>query len=189
MTLDKIDLLDRKFSRSLFGYRRDAVDRLLAEAADSIGCLAEEKMALCRANDALRREMDELRSREATLRHTLLTTQQIVEDLKVKARQEAKGLLDQAREQARSLLGQAKGQAAALTSEIDALAARKAALTARLREMLLAALDILDATAEADRAPIAAADGRDAPDAAADAPEAADLDALDPFAIQAFGKR
>lgn len=82
MTLDTIDLLDRKFSRSLFGYRRDAVDRLMAEAADSIGCLAE-----------------------------------------------------------------------------------------------------------ADRAPEAAADGRDAPDAAADAPDAADLDALDPFAIQATGKR
>lgn len=64
MTLDKIDLLDRKFSRSLIGYRRDEVDRLLAEAADSIGCLAEEKMALCRANDALRREMAELRARE-----------------------------------------------------------------------------------------------------------------------------
>lgn len=184
MTLDKIDLLDRKFSRSLFGYRRDAVDRLIAEAADSIGCLAEEKMALCRANDALRREMAELRSREATLRHTLLTTQQIVEDLKGKARQEAESLLDQAREQSRELLGQAKEQAAALAAEIDALAARKAALTARLREMLLAVLDILDSPAEAGRVRDAATDGGNV-----DAPLPADLDALDPFAIQASGKR
>jgi len=45
VTLDKIDLLDRKFSRSLFGYRRDAVDRLMAEAADTIGCLVEADRA------------------------------------------------------------------------------------------------------------------------------------------------
>ncbi|MFP5258246.1 MAG: DivIVA domain-containing protein [Acidobacteriota bacterium] len=199
MTLDKIDLLDRKFSRSLIGYRRDEVDRLMAEAADSIGCLAEEKMALCRANDALRRELVELRVREATLRHTLLTTQQIVEDLKEKARQEAEGLLDQAREQARSLLGQAKGQAVALASEIDALAARKAALSARWREMLLAALNMLDAQAET--APRVAAEGSglgeivtassDATfaNASGAAQPTGDLDALDPFAIRASGKR
>ena len=147
MTLDKIDLLDRKFSHSLVGYRRDEVDRLVAEAADSIGRLAEEKMALARANDGLTREIAEYRSREATLRDTLLTTQQIVEDLKIKARQEAERILDEARDQAAAMLAEAKGQAAVLAREIDALAARKAALSARFRDMLLAALDILDAQA------------------------------------------
>lgn len=196
MTLDKIDLLDRKFSHSLAGYRRDEVDRLIAEAADSIGRLAEEKMALGRANDALTRELAEYRAREATLRDTLLTTQQIVEDLKGKARQEAERILDDARDQAAALLGEAKGQAAALAGEIDALAARKAALTARFRDMLLAALDILDAQVETasgldDVAPgpdEALAAGEDFTVAAA--PEtsqaAAALDsseALDPFAL------
>ncbi|KHK04261.1 DivIVA domain-containing protein [Desulfovibrio sp. TomC] len=162
MTLDKIDLLDRKFSHSLLGYRRDAVDRLVAEAADSIGRLAEEKMALTRANDCLTREIAEYRSREATLRDTLLTTQQIVEDLKIKARQEAERILDEARDQAAAMLAEAKGQAAALARDIDVLAARKAALVARFRDMLLASLDILDAQAQS-------ASGQDA--------EALDLDA------------
>ena len=148
MTLDKIDLLDRKFSRSIGGYRRDEVDRLLAEAADSIGHLAEEKMGLGRANEALRRELAEYRAREATLRDTLLTTQQIVDELKIKARQEAERIIDDARDQAAALLAAGEGQAAILAGEIDALAARKAALTARFRDMLLAALEILDAQAE-----------------------------------------
>ena len=156
MTLDKIDLLDRKFSHSLVGYRRDEVDRLIAEAADSIGRLAEEKMALGRANEELRREMAEHRAREATLRDTLLTTQQIVEDLKGKARLEAERILDEARDQAASLLGEARGQAAALAGEIDALAARKAALAARFRDILLATLDILDAQVPAADATSAA---------------------------------
>ena len=147
MTLDKIDLLDRKFSRSIGGYRRDEVDRLLAEAADSIGHLAEEKMGLGRANEALRRELAEYRAREATLRDTLLTTQQIVDELKIKARQEAERILDEARDQAAALLAAGEGQAAILAGEIDALAARKAALTARFRDMLLATLEIFDTQA------------------------------------------
>ena len=204
MTLDKIDLLDRNFSHSLVGYRRDEVDRLVAEAADSIGRLAEEKMALIRTNAVLTREVAEYRAREATLRDTLLTTQQIVEDLKGKARQEAERILDEARDQAAAMVAAAKGQTAALARDIDALAARKAALAARFRDMLLAALDILDAQTES--APGLDADGTD-PEAAtaggeecpfAEAPEVAltpaapeppeghdDLDApgaLDPFA-------
>ena len=193
MTLDKIDLLDRKFSHSLVGYRRDEVDRLVAEAADSIGRLAEEKMALARANDGLTREIAEYRSREATLRDTLLTTQQIVEDLKIKARLEAERILDEARDQAAAMLAQAKGQAAVLAREIDGLAARKAALAARFRDMLLAALDILDAQAQPDAdaagEEFAFADAAEsvqaaaAPDALADPDDPDAPGALDPFAL------
>lgn len=145
MTLDKIDLIDRKFSKSLLGYRPDEVDRLVAEAADSIGRLAEEKMALARTVEELRREVEGYRSRETTLRDTLLTTQTIVEDVKAKAKREAEGLLDQARDEADALVREAREQALRLGADIDTLAQRKTALATRFREMLMAALDILDA--------------------------------------------
>ena len=120
VTLDKIDLIDRKFSKTLLGYRPDAVDRLVAEAADTIGRLAEEKMALTRTVEELRREVEGYRSRETTLRDTLLTTQTIVEDVKAKAKREAEGLLDQARDQADALVRQAREQAMmTITTEGD----------------------------------------------------------------------
>lgn len=150
MSLDKIDLIDRKFSQSLFGYCRDDVDRLVAEAAETIGRLAEEKMALVRTVAELRREMGEYQARESTLRDTLLTTQTIVKDLKAKAIQEADGILEAARDKAAALIRQAEEQAAAKTCEIDALRLRKTTLAARFREMLLAALDILDNESAAD---------------------------------------
>mgnify|MGYP001197141934 CR=1 FL=1 len=150
MSLDKIDLIDRKFSQSLFGYCRDDVDRLVAEAAETIGRLAEEKMALVRTVAELRREMGEYQARESTLRDTLLTTQTIVKDLKAKAIQEADGILEAARDKAAALIRQAEEQAAAKTCEIDALRLRKTRLAARFREMLLAALDILDNESAAD---------------------------------------
>ena len=147
MTLDKIDLLDRTFSHSIVGYRRDEVDRLVAEAAESIGRLAEEKMALTRANDGLSREIAEYRAREATLRDTLLTTQRIVEELKGKARDEARRIVEAAKGEAAAIVAEARGQADALAGEIEALAARKAAMTGRFRDMLTAALGLLDAEA------------------------------------------
>lgn len=147
MTLDKIDLLDRTFSHSIVGYRRDEVDRLVAEAAESIGRLAEEKMALTRANDGLAREIAEYRAREATLRDTLLTTQCIVEELKGKAREEARRIVEAAKGEAAAIVASARGQADALAGEIEALAARKADMAGRFRDMLTAALALLDAEA------------------------------------------
>lgn len=156
MTLDKIDLLDRTFSHSIVGYRRDEVDRLVAEAAESIGRLAEEKLALTRANDGLSREIAEYRAREATLRDTLLTTQRIVEELKGKAREEARRIVETAKREAAAIVAEARGQADALAGEIEALAARKAAMNGRFRDMLTAALALLDAETVGDEA-------RDAP--------------------------
>lgn len=168
VTLEKIDLIDRKFSKSLLGYSRDDVDRLLTEAADTVGRLSEEKMALARTVEELRREVEDYRSRETTLRDTLLTTQTIVEDLKAKAKREAEQILDEARDQAEALVREARDRTLGLGAEIDALRQRKSALTTRFREMLMAALDILDAetveekTAEA-AAPDAPAPGQSAP--------------------------
>lgn len=149
MTLDKIDLLDCTFSHSFVGYRRDEVDRLVAEAAESIGRLAEEKMTLARTNDGLVREIAEYRAREATLRDTLLTTQRIVEELKGKAREEARRIVEAAKSEAAAVVAEARGRADALAGEIEALAARKAAVTGRFRDLLTQALVLLDAeTAE-----------------------------------------
>jgi len=209
VTLDTIDLLDRKFSRSLVGYCRDEVDCLVAEAAEAIGRLAEEKMALGRANDTLRREMAECRAREATLRDTLLTTQQLVEDLKITARQEVGRLLDEARgqaatvletarEQAAALVAESRERVAALAAELDALAERKATFTARFRGMVRDALEIFDApelgSADLEAVAAGAAAGERCRMKATAAGQAktsdgpAVLDALDPFAMAAAGK-
>lgn len=160
VTLDKIDLIDRKFSKSLLGYSRDDVDRLVGEAAETIGRLAEEKMALSRTVEELRREVAGYQSRETTLRDTLLTTQTIVEDVKAKAHQEAEALLDEARDRAAALVREAEERASNLTADINALAQRKRALTGRFRDLLMATLDILDtdATEDAPAGPVLVSD-------------------------------
>ncbi len=37
VTISKVDLLNKTFSKSLFGYRPEEVDQLVHEAAESIG--------------------------------------------------------------------------------------------------------------------------------------------------------
>ena len=153
VTLNKIDLIDRKFSRALFGYSRDEVDRLVAEAADTIGRLAEDKMALSRTVESLRRDVSECQSRETELRDTLLAAQRSVEELKAEARQEAERTVTAAREKAAAIVSEAEDQVVALGEELDALQERRTSLVTKFREMLTFSLDLLEAETSFEASP------------------------------------
>jgi len=48
VTISKIDLLNRKFSKKLWGYAPEEVDQLMAEMAEMLGAVAEERKNLLR---------------------------------------------------------------------------------------------------------------------------------------------
>ncbi len=146
MSLSKIDLVDKKFSRSLFGCDRREVDQFLAEAAEALGRLAEEKLALADLVNVLEEKLAAYRSQEETLRGAVMTTQEMVEEIKGKAREEAKRIVGAAGEEAEALLAEAGTELKRLRKDISALAAQKARLEAGLREQIEAHARLLGAS-------------------------------------------
>lgn len=109
--LSKIDCLNKKFPRRLMGYSVQEVDQFLAEIAEVLGDHAEMKKELVRRIKGLEARLEEYKQRDETLRDTLMSTQKMVDELKVAAGREAELILDEAHGRADEIVRDARGKA------------------------------------------------------------------------------
>jgi len=151
VTISKVELLNKTFSRSLFGYRSAQVDLILQEAAESIGLLAEREKNLKDTVAKLERILADHRSREETLRDALLTAQKMVETLKENAKEEAARIVEQARRDAQIITGEAARQLARIREEIDLLSRRRARFESELRAVINEHLQLIEGGAPSSR--------------------------------------
>lgn len=143
VTISKVDLLNKTFSKSLFGYRPEEVDQLVQEAAESIGLLAEREKSLKDNVAKLEKILGDYRGREETLRDALLTTQKVVENLKENAREEAARIVFDARQEAGIITGEAQAQLKRIRAEIDELSRRRARFEKDLKTVIDAHVRLL----------------------------------------------
>ena len=148
--LTKIDLLNVDFPTRFRGYCRDEVDRVLAEAAEVLGNLAEDKQQLARRVENLESALAEHKQREETLRDTLVTTQRMVDDLKANARKEAQVILEDAQLKAETLLRRAHARLARIHEDITELKRQRTQFEVKLRSLLEAHQRMLDLEHEND---------------------------------------
>jgi cell division septum initiation protein DivIVA len=134
--------------RGLFGYRKQPVDRLLEEIADSFEVVWRERADLADKVEHLEAELSRHRDLETLLRTTLTSAESAAHDLKDKARRESELILGEAHSEARSIVREATAEHERLQAEIR-----------RVKALLSAALDAVE---DADRG-----DGRRAPKAEA----------------------
>jgi cell division initiation protein len=144
MRLTKLDILNKQFSRSLRGYTRAEVDQFLAEAAEALGELAEDRQELKRKLADLETVLAEHKAREESLRDTLISSQKVVDEMKANARKEAQLLVDGARGQADALVDKAHQRIAAAEEEIAGLRRIKIQFETQLRGLVEAHLRVLD---------------------------------------------
>lgn len=145
MSISKIDLLNKKFSKSLLGYDKAEVEELLLEVAETVGVLAEEKKALARRVRRLETSVEEYRQREETLRDTLMSTQRMVEDIRVNAEKEASNVLEDARVKAEGMVQQAHNRVAQVHEEINVVKRQRIQFELELRGVIETHLGLLDA--------------------------------------------
>ena len=100
MIVSKIDLLNKQFSRRMFGYSRMEVDQFMLELAEVLGNAADSQKGLRKKIKQLEQSVKEYRQRDEILRDTLMSTQKMVDDLKVTAGREAQLIIDEARSKA-----------------------------------------------------------------------------------------
>lgn len=144
MTVSKIDLLNKQFSRRMFGYSRMEVDQFMLELAEVLGNAADSQKQLRKKIKQLELSVKEYRQRDETLRDTLMSTQKMVDDLKVTASREAQLIIDEARTKADETVQKGHNRLAHVHEEIEHLKRQRTRFEVQLKGLLQQHLDMLD---------------------------------------------
>ena len=133
MTISPVELHHIDLKRGLLGYRRQPVDRLIEEIADSFEEVWRQRADFADRIEQLESELERHRQAEALLRSTLVSAERSALEQKDQARREARLIVEEAHSEARAITREARA-----TREALALEAR------RIRTLLRAALDALE---------------------------------------------
>lgn len=144
MTISKIDLLNRKFTKRVWGYAPEEVDQLMAEVAEMLGAVAEERKNLIKKVRRMEASVEEFRQRDETLRDTLMSTQKMVDDIKGGAQREAQLIIEEARAKAEGMVQQGHNRLAQLYEDIENLKRQRSQFEIQLRGLLETHMRVLD---------------------------------------------
>ena len=144
MAINRIDLLNHTFTRTLRGYDPDEVDGFLQDIADSLASLGDERIRLTDLVNKLERRIAEQAKREKVLRETLMASQKMVEDMKAAALKEAQLIVEAAQVRAENLTNQSNQRLARILDETADARRVKAQFEFRLRSLIEGHLRLLD---------------------------------------------
>ncbi len=145
MALSKIDILNKKFSRKALGYDRDEVDHLMVEIAEILGQETDTQKELQAKIKRLEKQLVEYKKRDEALRDTLLSSQKMVDELKLNASREAKQIIDGARAKGEDTLRQAHSRCAEVHEEIENLKRQRNRFKVQVTSLIRSHLDLLEA--------------------------------------------
>jgi cell division initiation protein len=169
MPYSPVELRHVRLGRSLFGYKRDATERLLDEVAASFEDVWRERGELTDQVEELAKQLADIRSREHLLAATLVAAEKSAADSRDAAKRQSELILAEAHQEARSIMRSAQGERERLFAEAR-----------RVEVLLRGALGIVEESVRpVDAVEPAAAEVVEAAEAA-DAADAADVDAPAP---------
>jgi cell division initiation protein len=145
MKVTSREIRQRAFALRFRGYDPTEVDTFLELVAGQIEDLAKEN---ARLREALARQEDDnqrVREGEADWKKTLLTAQQIREDLIGRGQQQAQLILAEAELKARQMLTEAKKNLEMIDHDVQVLTHQRHQLVGQLRDLLEQHLALLDA--------------------------------------------
>lgn len=117
MPYSPVELRHVRLGRSLFGYKRDATERLLDEVAASFEDVWRERGELTDQVDELTKQLEDIRGREHLLAATLVAAEKSAADSRDAAKRQAELILAEAHQEARSIMRGAQGQRERLFAE------------------------------------------------------------------------
>jgi cell division initiation protein len=172
MPYSPVELRHVRLGRSLFGYKRDATERLLDEVAASFEDVWRERGELTDQVDELTKQLEDIRGREHLLAATLVAAEKSAADSRDAAKRQAELILAEAHQEARSITRSAQGQRERLFAEAR-----------RVEVLLRGALGIVEESQKSLDVPAAPDEAPDEPvESVAGAPEP------EPFLDEAFEK-
>jgi cell division initiation protein len=133
MSLTPVEIRHITLSRSLLGYSRGAVDKLLDDVVQSFEQVWRERADLADKVERVEEDLVRYRELETLLRTTLVSAERASQELKEQARREAEVVVAEAHAEARKLRRDAVADLERMRAE-----------SRRIRTLLAAALATLD---------------------------------------------
>ena len=139
MGLTPVEIRHLNPGTGLFGYKKDATDRLFEEIAISFEDVWRERADLADTVERLEEDLVRFKELESLLRTTLVSAERASAEVKEQARRQADLILSEAHAEARTVHRQAISEHERLVAE-----------SRRLRAQLRAALESVDDVPEAE---------------------------------------
>jgi cell division initiation protein len=143
MALTPVEIRHLKLGRSIFGYERDGVDRVLVEIADSYEDVWRDRADLADRIEQLEADLTRHKELEGLLRTTLVSAESSARQMREQARQEGEAIVAEAHAEARAIARRAAAEKERLEAELR-----------RMTSLLRSALDSLEDAAEEGREPV-----------------------------------
>jgi len=152
MRLTPLDIQNHRFSSRLRGIDAAEVESFLHLLSEDYEALLKERDSLEGQVRELAHRVEDLSRNEKALQETLVTAQNLSEDLKKTAMKEAEVLVGEAEVRAEKLLAASHRRAARLSEEIRELKAVRTRVGAALRQTLESHLQLVDSLTAIDEA-------------------------------------
>lgn len=152
MKLTPIDIQQMVFKVRLRGYDRQDVQRFLEDIALTVEGLNREAQSLKERLAQADEQLAGLKKAEATLTHTLISTQALADELKQAARREAELIMKEAEMKASALLQEAREELVGTQREILDLRKQRLMAIERLRSTLRTFERMLEIEEDQDQA-------------------------------------
>jgi cell division initiation protein len=143
VTLTPVEIRHIEFGRSLFGYKRGAVDKLLHDIAVSFEDVWRERADLADEIEQLEADLVRYKELEALLRTTLVSAERASAEMREQARKEADLILSEAHAEARAITRRA-------AVENERLKVESVRMRERLRLALASVEEQLDEDADVE---------------------------------------
>jgi cell division initiation protein len=133
MALTPVEVRHVRFPRRLLGYRRENVEQVLLDVADSFEDVWRARADLADRVEQLEGELVRYKELETLLRTTLVSAERSASDLREQAKRQADLVVEEAHTEARSVVREASDERERLSREVR-----------RVRSLLRSALDVVD---------------------------------------------
>ena len=144
MRITPLDIRNHAFPQRLRGYDREEVDTFLRLVAEDYEASMREVAALRERVQRLEGRVEELSASEKVLQDTLVTAQQLSEDLKRTAVKESEVLIGEAEIRGEKILDAAHRRAARLAEDIREMKSLRSRLAASVRAAIDTHLSLLE---------------------------------------------
>lgn len=144
MRITPIEIQQHQFKTRMFGYDTAEVDHFLEMLADELERLHVQNNELKESLARTRTSLEQMRDREKAIQQTLMTAQQVTEDVKINARKEAEIVIAEAHLEGERVVRDANERRLQLLNEIQEIKRQKISFEGGLRSMLDNHMKLMD---------------------------------------------